>query len=124
MTKQKMIFAILAFAALAGAEPTAQAATAFATSNVNVRSGPSTSYSIVGSLDAGTRVELNGCRDGWCSVEQGNLRGWANKDYLDQARATVIVVAPPIIIHRPYRPHQKPPFNRPRCKISPGIPCR
>lgn len=127
MKKQTMYSAILAFAALTGVSSAAQAANAFATAEVNVRSGPSTSYDVVGVLGAGTRVQLSVCRDGWCSIEQGSLHGWANKSYLDKTQTSVVVVPVPVIIHaphfhRPLRPHR--PHLKPRCKIAPGFSCR
>ena len=124
MKKQTMFSAILALAALVGASFTAQAADAFATDDVNVRSGPGTSYAVVGVLGAGTRVQMNQCREGWCSVEQGNLNGWASQSYLDKTNNTVVVVPVPIIIHQPrfHKPHR--PYPKRRCKIAPGVSCR
>ena len=135
MKKQTIYSLILALAAVTGVSSSAQAANAFTTTNVNVRSGPGTSYGVVGVLSAGTRVQLNQCRDDWCNIEQGSLHGWASKPYLDKIKASVVVVPVPIIIHRPHfhkpsRPHRPYPLfpgpsrPKPHCKIAPGFSCR
>lgn len=36
--------------------------------NVNLRSGPGTTYTIVTLIHAGSPVEVNGCKSGWCQV--------------------------------------------------------
>ena len=76
-------------ATLAGAIMLASAAAAFAapatsTSNVNVRSGPGGSYGVVDLLRRGDRVEVTGCRGGWCYVEKRGPDGWVSANYLDQ----------------------------------------
>ena len=65
----------------------AMAAPGFATSNVNVRSGPGTGYSAVDTLRRGERVEVAGCREGWCFVEKAGPDGWVSVNYLNAARA-------------------------------------
>jgi uncharacterized protein YraI len=142
MIKTVLISAALAAAALIGVSTAASAADAFTTTNLNVRSGPGTNYAVIGTLGAGTRVHLDYCRDGWCNVEQGILHGWASASHLDKTRASIVIVPPPIIIHRPHYqkpwpPHRprpphhkpwppkpKPPYHKPGCKIAPGFPCK
>jgi hypothetical protein len=58
----------------------ASAASAVATSTVNVRSGPSTSYSVIGSLHPGETVDVAGCRSGWCYLSDEN--GYVSSSYL------------------------------------------
>lgn len=58
--------------------------TATVTANVlNVRSGASTSYSIVGKLSKGEKVEILGSNDGWNKIKysQNNI-GWVKSDYI------------------------------------------
>ena len=78
-------------AALAGAVMLASAAAAFAapatsTANVNVRSGPSSSYGVVDVLRRGDRVEVTGCRGGWCYIEKRGPDGWVSANYLNAGR--------------------------------------
>ncbi len=75
-------------AALALAVGTAavSAATAFASSTVNVRSGPGTGYGIVDALYPGERVDVDHCRGAWCFVEKRGPDGWVNANYLTQDR--------------------------------------
>lgn len=62
----------------------AEAATAYSTANVNMRSGPSTRYPAVVVIPANARVEILGCmRDAnWCDVTFARYRGWVSGSYL------------------------------------------
>ena len=72
--------------ALALGTAAASATTAFASSTVNVRSGPGTGYSIVDALYPGERVDVDHCRGAWCFVEKRGPNGWVNANYLTQDR--------------------------------------
>lgn len=63
---------------------TAKAGTYRVTANgsLNVRSGPSTSYSIVGSISGGTNVEVLGIYSGWAAIEYNGAACWLSMDYL------------------------------------------
>lgn len=62
----------------------ASAATAFAATSVNVRSGPGTGYAVVDTLRRGERVDVEFCRGVWCSVSKPGPDGWVNANYLTQ----------------------------------------
>ncbi|MHA6690580.1 SH3 domain-containing protein [Devosia sp. A449] len=62
------------------------AAPATSTANVNVRSGPGTSYGVVDVLRRGDRVEVTGCRGGWCYIEKRGPDGWVSANYLNSRR--------------------------------------
>lgn len=51
---------------------------------LNVRSGPSTEFDVIGELPPGSRgVAITGvCRFGWCPVQHQSMRGWVNRLYL------------------------------------------
>jgi len=68
--------------ALACGVTAANAASAYASSTVNVRSGPGTGYSVVDTLRRGQRVEVNYCKGTWCAVEQRGPDGWVNANFL------------------------------------------
>lgn len=74
--------AVVCAAALVLIPVAASAAPAVATSAVNVRSGPSTSYSIVDTLRAGESVDVLGCRTGWCYVQKDGPDGYVSSSYL------------------------------------------
>jgi uncharacterized protein YraI len=102
--------AVLGLAASAGI---AQAAPAYATGNVNVRTGPSTHYSVVDVLRRGDRVDVERCRGSWCFVEKPGPDGWVSSRYLSNdgyGRPPIIVRPPPIVVRPPvYRPpHHRP----------------
>ena len=81
----KKMWSIAALAASAGALPAvAEAATAFSTANVNMRSGPSPRYPAVIVVPAGTRVNIQGCMSSayWCDVSFAGYRGWVSGSYL------------------------------------------
>jgi uncharacterized protein YraI len=62
--------------------PAAQAAPGYATTNVNVRSGPGTGYAVVGTLARGQEVDVQRCQSGWCYVVQSGRNGWVSSSYL------------------------------------------
>ncbi len=72
------------------AEPKRAAAPMFKVANVrsddvlNVRSGPSADFDIVGALPPGSRgiAVTSGCRSQWCPVQHHAARGWVNSSYL------------------------------------------
>ena len=51
---------------------------------LNVRSGPSENHPPVGRIPASGRgVHIVGtCRDTWCPIKHGRLKGWVNRYYL------------------------------------------
>lgn len=65
----------------------ASAATAVATTNVNLRAGPSTAYPVVDVVRGGGAVNVHGCLSNrsWCDVTYQGLRGWMSSNYLAQA---------------------------------------
>ncbi len=64
----------------------AMAASAYASSTVNVRSGAGTGYPVVDVLRAGQRVEVEYCRGTWCMVQKPGADGWVNANYLSADR--------------------------------------
>ncbi|MBC6696205.1 SH3 domain-containing protein [Terrisporobacter mayombei] len=53
-------------------------------SNLNVRKGPSTSYSILGTLASGSKVEIVGTdsKTGWYKIKYKNDYGYVSNDYI------------------------------------------
>jgi hypothetical protein len=51
---------------------------------LNVRSGPSADFDIVGELSPGSHgiAVTSPCRSHWCPVEHGSISGWVNSTYL------------------------------------------
>lgn len=77
----------LALAAFAGAlamSSAAEAANAFATGNVNMRTCGSTKCRVITTIPAGAPVQINGCTQGyrWCDAQYGGYRGWVSGSYL------------------------------------------
>lgn len=62
--------------------PAAQAAPGTVTTNVNVRSGPGTNYSVVNVLQRGTSVDVQQCQSTWCYVQTRGTSGWVSASYL------------------------------------------
>ncbi|GAB3915936.1 hypothetical protein GCM10027613_13360 [Microlunatus endophyticus] len=72
---------------------TAEAATA--TTGVNIRSGPGTSYAIVGGLMRGQSISAVGKpQDGWVKVRFDGGTAYVSAQYLDLAGTTVKSSAP------------------------------
>jgi len=82
---RKLMAGGLAALALLATTATAFAAPAFATGNVNVRSGPGTGYSRVDTLRRGEQVDVQYCRGSWCYVEKRGPDGWVSANYLSRS---------------------------------------
>ena len=54
-------------------------------SNLNVRSGPGTSYSEVAKVTDGTRVTVTEVSNGFGRVNVGGVDGWVSMQYLKAA---------------------------------------
>lgn len=67
-----------------GSTVASMAATAYATTNVNVRSGPGPSYRQVDVLRAGQRVDVDRCTGSWCYVVKAGPDGWVSANYLSR----------------------------------------
>ena len=109
--KPKLLKAALSSIMLIGMAGAALAAPAVATGNVNVRSGPGTDYQTIDRLRRGDRVDVEGCRAGWCFVENRWVEGWVSWRYLAElnrpSRPAVVFQfdfgTPPRWDHRPGR---------------------
>lgn len=55
------------------------------TDNLNVRSGPSTGYKIIGQIDTNDEVLVYGYSGGWAYGKSGNLTGYFSLSYLSKA---------------------------------------
>jgi uncharacterized protein YraI len=74
--------------ALSAIGATAAAATE-ATTALNVRAGPGTSYSVVDVLRAGEDVSVRECRtNGWCLISHSGPDGWVSSNYLTDVGRT------------------------------------
>ena len=59
----------------------------FASTDLDVRSGPGREYPVVGLIGADREAMLLGCHEssGWCEVETGSVVGWVDSGYLVSA---------------------------------------
>jgi uncharacterized protein YraI len=73
--------------------------TADVTTTVNMRAGAGVGYSVLRSLPAGTRVNVNSCtQDGsWCQVNYAGSNGWVASRYLVDVAAGGQVVTRPTV---------------------------
>lgn len=68
---------------------TGSSGTGTATSSVNVRSGPSTSYAVVGLLTKGTKVTLTGTVSGlWLQIEFSGSKRWVHSSYVTKSTSS------------------------------------
>lgn len=126
MTRNRTLLAIAGAALLLiGGTVTASAASAYASSSVNVRSGPGTGYPVVDTLRRGERVEIDYCRGVWCAVEKSGPDGWVNANYLTQDRrgrdrwedGDFYLYDRPV---RPFRPYYRPFYRSQVCLGGPN----
>lgn len=61
------------------------------TTDVNIRTGPSTSYQSLGVIPGGTSIDITDCEPGstWCSVTAGDTSGFVSGNYIQQVAAPV-----------------------------------
>lgn len=79
-----MMLTVSAFAPISKADAANVTGTVTVTS-LNVRSGASTSYSVLGKISKGEKVEILSSRDGWYKIEYGdNKTGWSCDDYISK----------------------------------------
>ncbi len=94
----KVLMSFAALCALIAAPTLAEAAVrGFATANVNMRSGPSTSYPAVTVIPDGTSITINGCLSSvnWCDVSFFGGRGWVSGNYVQATyRSNRVYVGP------------------------------
>ena len=74
----------LAAVLVIGAAVPAFAVTAYATTNVNVRSCASTDCGVRDVLHRGERVDVQYCEGAWCAVEKRGRDGFVNANYLSR----------------------------------------
>ncbi|MDF2619443.1 MAG: type 3 domain protein [Xanthobacteraceae bacterium] len=67
--------------------------TATTASNLNVRSGPGTSYEVLGTLPAGSPVNVVGCAGSWCQTQYG----YVSARHLDGADAGTLLARPAVV---------------------------
>jgi hypothetical protein len=107
-----------AFVGLALAATVAQAAPAFASTSVNVRSGAGTGYAVVDVLRPGQRVDVEYCRGTWCYVTKSGPNGWVSASYLSAERYggsryrddDYFYIERPRYRYRPYYPRYRSQF--------------
>lgn len=116
---KKLMAAGLAAMALIATAGAALAAPAYVTGNVNVRSGPGTSFGIVDTVRRGERVDVQQCRGRWCYVQKRGPDGWVSANYLERSghpgwHDDDYYDRPPVYHPRPPRPpHWNPRPPRP-----------
>jgi uncharacterized protein YraI len=88
--------AILAVIMAAGAAQAA--APGFATSDVNMRTGPDTDFPSVGIIPEGATLEVFGCLndESWCDVGWQDNRGWVFGEYLSIEYRGVVTPLPDV----------------------------
>jgi hypothetical protein len=78
MLSIRILSATLAILAVSGGVAAAQSPV----TNLNMRSGPGTSYQVLGVIPAGAPVAVLGCDGRWCQVNYAGRIGYANGNYL------------------------------------------
>jgi len=74
--------------------PTTKTGTIKVNGSLNVRSGAGTTYSIVGSLSNGAKVEVLKEQNGWAQIKSGSTQGWVSADYITYGNTTTPPTTP------------------------------
>jgi hypothetical protein len=83
---------------------TASAREATTTAALSLREGPGTSYARLATLPPGARVDVRGCRGGWCALTWDGYAGYASQSGLVLASADALEPEVwPIFPPYPYR---------------------
>ena len=81
---------------LLGTAPAAAVSTATATETLNVRSGPGSTYRVLGTLREGQRVTTLASSKGWTTIEYRDARAYVSARYLKAAATTPVVSTPTV----------------------------
>ena len=92
--KAKLLVSAAAGALMTMAAPAMAQQMVFATTDLNVRSGPGPEYTVIGVIAADEQATLDGCAEAskWCRVTASGVQGWAYSDYLIGDNSGVEVV--------------------------------
>ena len=90
--------AVVCAAALVFVPAVASAAPAVATSALNVRSGPGTSFRVIDTLRPGEQVDVGGCRSGWCYLTDED--GFVSSAYLRRGSSSGATIEPNFNLRR------------------------
>jgi uncharacterized protein YraI len=85
---------IAAVAMLALSAAGAAAEPAMTESKVNLRSGPGGAFGVIAVMPAGTRLDMQQCRDEWCRVKFGRVVGYASRALLKTGAESYASAAP------------------------------
>jgi uncharacterized protein YraI len=96
----RLLMAAFALIITAGTASAFDARTATA---LSLRDGPGTGYPRIATMPAGARVDVVGCRGGWCAVKWGGHAGYASQRGLVVRKARAEVTEPDVWpIYPPY----------------------
>ena len=77
---------------LVGSTPAAAVSTATTTETLNVRSGPGTTYRVVGVLPQGSKVTTLSVSEGWTRIEYRDASAYVSSRYLTQPTTPVVTI--------------------------------
>ena len=89
-TGAQLLVCVALMVGLVGTTPAAAASTATTTEALNVRSGPGTTYAVLGTLKKGQKVTTLGTSKGWTTIEFKDRLGHVSAQYLRQAAAPAV----------------------------------
>ncbi len=95
---RRLIATAIAAVALGASALPALSAEAYATSHLNVRSGPGTGYRAVDVLARGQVVDVQYCKGSWCYVTKPGPDGWVSANYLASVNYTPPKPRPPVVV--------------------------
>ena len=69
------------------------------TSNLSVRSGAGTNYSILGSIQSGTKIIMTGKTNNFYKITYNGKTGYISAQYVKITAKPIVVIKPPVVVY-------------------------
>ncbi len=96
-TAARLLVAVALVLGLVGTAPASAASTATTTVALNVRSGPGTSYEVLGTLRKGQEVSTSGTTGGWTRIQFRGSQAYVASKYLRQKPTPILSTPAPLV---------------------------
>lgn len=96
-TGAQLLVAVALVLGLVGTAPASAASTATTTVALNVRSGPGTSFDVIGTLPEGQKVSTFGTSKGWTRIQFRGAEAYVASKYVQQKPTPIVTTPAPLV---------------------------